>query len=269
MIARVLALLALLGSTPVAPELRQPTGKWVVNFADSQCILSRDYGTPGLPLTLTFEPSVMGDRMKLVVLRSGKSREILRRPAKIWFDPSQMMIETNASAYGVENRDLVRIDVGIDRVQIESALNAQSVTIDAQDLANLSLALPGFRSALKVLDACRADLLATWGIPVELQAKFRTPAKPIKGSLAAYFSANDNPTSGSGKNSHGRVRARIGIEASGGVSRCDVVSSSGSKLFDDTTCRIILRRVRYSPALDVYGKPMPSIDIADVSWLAP
>ncbi|HEX6072510.1 MAG TPA: TonB family protein [Sphingomicrobium sp.] len=269
MIARVLAIIAVALSTTAtdAPEIRQPTGKWVVNFAESQCILSRDYGTPDKPFALIFEPSAMGDRISLIVLRPGKFDDLAKQPAKLRFEPLRLVIETDAFAYGVQSKELVRINFTIEREHLERTLDAKSITINGRRLVNVGFSVPGFRSAWKVLDACRADLLATWGIPVKLQARFKTPAKPLKETLGAYFTSDDYPSAALNKGEEGRVRSRMLVETSGAVSKCDVISSSGSKALDDVTCKIILKRVRYSPALDIDGKPMRSIEIADVSFV--
>ena len=54
MIARLLmfSAIALAAAAPAA-EPRQPTGQWIVNFDDAQCVAQRDYGTADKPLTLT------------------------------------------------------------------------------------------------------------------------------------------------------------------------------------------------------------------------
>jgi len=56
-------LLCALGLGLAAAAPRQPSGRWVVEFNDAQCIASRNYGTPGNPLRL-----VCGEAKQLLTI---------------------------------------------------------------------------------------------------------------------------------------------------------------------------------------------------------
>ncbi|MBE7202641.1 MAG: TonB family protein, partial [Parafilimonas terrae] len=59
------------------------------------------------------------------------------------------------------------------------------------------------------------------------------------------------------------------INAQGRVENCRVTASSGSSDLDDTACRLITRRGKYSPAVDENGNPIRSTSSRRVRWQLP
>jgi protein TonB len=57
----------------------------------------------------------------------------------------------------------------------------------------------------------------------------------------------------------GAVTVHFDVRADGGVENCRVVTSSGSALLDETTCRLIEARFRYVPARDATGTAITDI----------
>ena len=64
----------------------------------------------------------------------------------------------------------------------------------------------------------------------------------------------------------GTVFLRFVVDPTGRVSRCDVTRSSGHPALDATTCRLILRRFRYRPARDRFGRPVAETITGDHDW---
>src|SRR5436190_2035752 len=65
----------------------------------------------------------------------------------------------------------------------------------------------------------------------------------------------------------GTVSVRFTVEVDGHVGRCVVDRSSGNRLLDDTTCRLIQQRYRFRPSLDPSGRPVRSQIVEDHSWM--
>jgi len=59
------------------------------------------------------------------------------------------------------------------------------------------------------------------------------------------------------------------INEQGRVENCHVVSSSGSQVLDDTACRLMTRRGRYSPAKDASGNPIKQTSSLRFRWVLP
>lgn len=64
----------------------------------------------------------------------------------------------------------------------------------------------------------------------------------------------------------GVVATRLTVSATGAVTGCRVVSSSGNAVLDGVTCQLIRERFRFAPARDAQGNPVPSITPWRQSW---
>ena len=65
----------------------------------------------------------------------------------------------------------------------------------------------------------------------------------------------------------GTVGVIFVVRADGRVSNCRVQSSSGSRILDETTCRLIEQRFVYEPSLDPHGRPIDSQIVENHSWI--
>ncbi|MDB5696159.1 MAG: energy transducer TonB, partial [Sphingomonas bacterium] len=78
---------------------------------------------------------------------------------------------------------------------------------------------------------------------------------------------SDYPLDASESGISGRVGVRFVVDVNGRVPSCEVTRSSGSRLLDDTTCRLIVQRYRYRPATDARGRPFRSVIVQNESWI--
>lgn len=62
------------------------------------------------------------------------------------------------------------------------------------------------------------------------------------------------------------VRYRVGED--GRVTDCEVTRSSGSKILDDTTCRLIKDRFRFRPSRDSRGRPVAAYVVENHEWIS-
>ncbi|MDH7638462.1 energy transducer TonB [Sphingomonas oryzagri] len=67
----------------------------------------------------------------------------------------------------------------------------------------------------------------------------------------------------------GRVGFTVAIDPSGHASNCRITSSSGHSVLDEATCRNILARGRFKPAVDAHGDPIQADYSASVDWKIP
>jgi hypothetical protein len=88
------AALLLTSSTQPGELLRQPTEHWVVNFDNSQCVASRNYGTAEEPLVLALKASPLGDVMQLAFLQKGNGGEAWEYEAKLTVDAQPVLKES-------------------------------------------------------------------------------------------------------------------------------------------------------------------------------
>jgi periplasmic protein TonB len=81
-----------------------------------------------------------------------------------------------------------------------------------------------------------------------------TPPRRMAGDL----SIDDLPEALRAAGFRGAVEVRYRVEADGRATDCRPIRSSGSRLVDDITCRLIERRFRFRPSRDAAGRPTGS-----------
>ena len=92
------------------------------------------------------------------------------------------------------------------------------------------------------------------------------PAR-ARASLAGLISSDDYPPSALRNEEQGTVRVRLTVDASGRVTGCSVTASSGSSQLDQTTCRLLQRRARFTPARDNTGQPIgDTVNSPPIRW---
>lgn len=92
---------------------------------------------------------------------------------------------------------------------------------------------------------------------------------PPQVNLTSYFSDDDYPVAALRNDEQGVVAFSLTISPEGRVSRCTITSSSGSASLDETTCRILTERARYTPARDAAGRPTEGADHGRIAWRLP
>jgi len=80
-------------------------------------------------------------------------------------------------------------------------------------------------------------------------------AQSAKGDLRSLFSADDYPASAQAAGAEGTVRAELTVGPDGRVEACNITQSSGNSALDSTTCNILRRRAKFTPARDSNGNP--------------
>lgn len=99
--------------------------------------------------------------------------------------------------------------------------------------------------------------------PVRVQ-----PAK-ARANLASYISDDDYPQDAIRNEQQGTTRFRLDIGPDGRVSGCTVTGSSGSSSLDNTTCRLIRSRARFTPATDSSGGKTTDTFNGSIRWVLP
>lgn len=104
--------------------------------------------------------------------------------------------------------------------------------------------------------------------PAPPRPSMATPAKP-RGNPGAWVTNEDYPSSAMREGVQGVTGFRLDIGPDGKVTNCTVTASSGSSLLDDTACRLLIRRARFTPAKDSEGNGMPASYSNRVRWQIP
>ena len=95
--------------------------------------------------------------------------------------------------------------------------------------------------------------------------------RPPEARLLAqdYVSAEDYPEVARVTKQQGRVEVRLEIGPNGRAIGCKVTASSGSSALDSTTCMLLQRRARFTPAGDSNGNAVAGTIDQEIEWRLP
>ncbi len=94
----------------------------------------------------------------------------------------------------------------------------------------------------------------------------RSEPKSAVGNLQGLITSSDYPSSAQDNEEQGTVTVRLAIGTDGRVTGCSVSGSSGSRTLDSTTCRVLQRRAKFTPARDSSGQPTSGSFTQRITW---
>jgi hypothetical protein len=263
----ILAIALLAAGPGVAQTPRAPTAGWVLEFAPSQCLASRAYGSAAAPLTLAIKPSPLGDVVQLaLILPSAKGRSAAREEKAIVRIDGAAAIEATAlamNARGTSSRTL-RINLPSDRLQ--GLREATRLSISVKDELDETFALRLMKPLLETMDQCLADLRHEWNVDKADQLSVR--ARP-KANLASYVSDSDYPDETVDREQSGTVGFVLLIDENGKLADCMVTATSQVAFLDVQACAVFMTRARFEPARSADGKPAKDALVSRLRWVLP
>jgi TonB family protein len=249
-----------------AAALRAPTGKWVVDFADHQCLASRNYGTTGDPLYLALKPSPQGKMMQIAVVRKGrKGSWATEAPVTIQIDGGAPL-QLDLLAFGAKADPLRTLLINLPSASFAPMRRATKLSIEAPGEIDESFALTQMPSLMVEVDRCLADLERVWNVGHAAKAGLRTRATA---NLAKYFSSSDYPDTAVRSGEGGTVEFALLIDETGKVADCMVTATSHVPVLDAQSCAVVIERARFVPAVGADGKPAKDAVINRVRWVMP
>ncbi len=262
-----LALCLILPTAATAAPPLSPTGAWVVDFAPSQCIGTREYGTREKPLLLVFKPSVLGDVMTLAIIRDGKEPEVLQHSVTLKLDQlSPISASLLAFSPKGSNRRAELINLPLEA--FAALRRSKSLAIAGAGIRSQSFALQGMIPLMKAMDTCLADLRQVWNVGEVAQSKLKQGPRSKK-PLNRYFDADDYPLVAARAEQTGTLAFALLIDENGKIADCTVLATSGVATLDSQSCAIIKERAVFIPAIGADGKPAKSATMQRIRWELP
>lgn len=253
---------AALAVAPPEPAPLAPSGKWVISYEESMCVLSRRYGSGSEQVDLGFRPIPTQAEMQLVLVTpAGRSRNHGGTATLMLDDVPAGQVSFASVTIDHPPRRVTTAIVAADLIGRMATASALTVKADAA----LVLAIPGAAGAARALSACQDDLLRSWGLDPKALHGEVSHARLI-GNIADWFGPDQYPDRAARENAQGRTVAGIIVDASGMASGCKIIESSGTAELDTTTCAIAMRRARFAPARDAGGRAIASWYILPVRW---
>jgi len=84
--------------------------------------------------------------------------------------------------------------------------------------------------------------------------------------LEGDITGRDYPRAAARAGAQGTVGLRFIVGVNGRVTDCQVTRSSGNADLDETTCRLIRKRFRYTPSRDAGGRPYADVVTGEQQW---
>jgi hypothetical protein len=200
-----------------AAEPRRPTGRWVVDYDDAQCVASRNYGTDDKPLFLALKPSVTGSVMRVMLIRNGSASEAEQRPASVRFD-DQPAIAVKALSYGDAKARRHVASINLPMETFAANRRASSIEIKGSWF-NERLAVGGLAGVVAAFDDCVANLRQVWNVGAPYTSRITRPAQS-KRPLRDLFRSSTYPQQAMMEGNSGRVGLALLIDEAGKVRDC-------------------------------------------------
>ncbi len=260
---RAILLIAVAIGSIGAAEPRKPTGRWVVDYGDAQCVASRNYGTDDKPLFLALKPSPSGNVLRIMLIRNGASSTAEQRPASVRFD-GQPAIAVNALSYGDPKARHRVASINLPMAGFAANRGASTIEIKGSGF-NERLAVGGLAGVMAAFEDCLADLRQAWNVGQPHSARVIRAAQ-AKTPLSDLFRSTSYPHQAVMEGNTGRVGLALLIDEAGKVRDCMIEETSGYATLDTQSCYTISTYARFAPALGADGKPVKSASFHRISW---
>jgi TonB family protein len=258
-------LLAAAVTAPAEPTALAPTGKWTVEYADTMCVLARDYGSGADKVTLALRPMPMGTETQVALFTQGRGALVPEGKAEITLMPDGQPTTGTYQRFAPPTQAVRVATMYFDGAALDGLDKTATIALRLGKETHF-LAVPGIAGAMKALTVCQADLLKGWGIEMSERANL---AKPASGNPARFFGPSAYPQDAVSARQQGRVVSVLSIGPTGKVEKCTIVATSKSPSLDAATCEILRGQGHFSPAIDLAGQPVAAHLIVPVRWVLP
>ena len=257
-----------------AQPIIQPTGKWIVNFADARCVASRNYGTEEDPLHLLLKEPAHRSVIQMQIIREG-SNDDDQAKASVQFGENTPF-ETTMLSFHSDANDAQVYQVNIPIEMFAQASNARSLHVKSEWM-DKRLALSSLGPLMTMMEKCVADLRDAWNIvgtvrpvgspvPQEEDSNPRLRAR-AHGNLRQYFSSDSYPWMALITSQGGAVRLSLLIDKHGRVADCSIIETSGIASLDAQSCAILKEKAWFKPAIGLDGKPARDSTVERIVWM--
>jgi TonB family protein len=237
-------------SSPGPAQVPEPIGKWVVDYATTQCTASRSFATSESTRELGIIPIPNEQGYEIIVLGTGRGPDTATEFRLL------VGIGTNSEKRWVINYN------------VPPAKSAYRLHLSTQDMEQLRLTqylwlrrlpdspyigdlkLGSIDGVLKALHACMLDLKRYWNVDGIPGGHVAT----VPGDLRNIFKGTDYPAEALDRNQEGRAQYLLLIDETGRVAGCHLLEASGIPVIDVMGCQVIQKRAKFKPALDANGK---------------
>lgn len=261
---RILAAAALPALAAAALDAQPPAPPpWQVDWGQYYCSIIRQPGE-GRAYATAFLVVPGGDSTQVVLAPEGAGA-LPRGVSSIRLLPQGRAFDVRAQSERRGDRDVVAMS-GLPYDFRDALAGASELQLWIGMEIRARIPLGNVRRAVAEHRRCTAEISRQWDVDEAALAALRQ--RPTTTNLFGLRSA-DYPTAALRRATQGRVIVRIDVGADGRATACATMATSGSAEIDSTTCRVILRRALFRPAIDAAGQRVAARTVSSVTWLLP
>lgn len=253
---------AAIAKSPPPPV--QPDSKWVVNFADDQCIAIRQYSTPYGTTIYRFEQPLLGN-WGIVFLMFPKGPTTDRDWGMFtpsW--PGRVAAANKPATYSVGSFADGRRFLTFPMTDIPQA-DQFDMILNFSHNDGIAIHMKQWVSVRQLLESCSSDLRKAKGFP---EKEYSLVVTHAVGDIIKSLSDDDYPRDAIRNHQQGEVRIFYWIEVDGSITDCKIDKSSGFALLDQATC-VAAKRTKFVPARDANGRPIREPSYSTIRWALP
>ncbi|RYG89043.1 MAG: hypothetical protein EON58_19530 [Alphaproteobacteria bacterium] len=252
---------------------------WDLSYDDRSCDLIGTFGSGSEAVTLTFSRYSPYDDFEMRISGQRFASDIVASLVTLDFGPAIKPVEvTTLNGRAGDQPMMILGAVDLQRANAssgEAPTEAESgkyplgdvrvVTINTK-VSSTTLQLGSLAGAATGLQQCVDRMVREWGLDPHQLKNMKAGPHP-KSSPGFWLTLADYPSAMLARDQAARIIFRLGVDETGRVSNCRIVSAAGDAKFQQVTCRALRDRAQFTPALDAGGRPMQSVYINTVKWI--
>jgi Gram-negative bacterial TonB protein C-terminal len=280
------------------PLVLKPTSAWHLDYGKDSCRMARQFGEGDKQVLVIFNRYGPGEPFRLIVSGAPFKVSSPAGIAKVQFGPNEEVQSISYSSGSFDKLPALVFDGSIRiapltpaelKIQIETYKLQKSkpyltydpvpinelrqkavkyLEIGKSSRQTIRLEIGSMRASLAALEKCSDELTMRWGIDYEKHKNLQQSARPAN-FPGSWVTTNDYPSNMITAAQPANVVFRLDISADGKPTGCHIQATTQAKEFDDAVCGSILKRARFTPALDAEGKPIASYYINQVNFRLP
>jgi hypothetical protein len=278
------------------PLVQEPSSAWQMDYGDDRCTLARSFGEGEDQTLFTLSMYAPDDFPTINIIRKERPRDPNKYLVQFAPDTEYAEIDYPMQAkFGDLNGVILPFSLRpvAETIAIEKQAKAKPDERDYTVFRNwtaaereerersitefrlrrafaddLHLKLGSMRQPMEAMRTCLDELLGHWGIDAEVQRSLRQPALPV-GNPGDWVVTADYPQGMLTSGYQGVVDFRLIVGADGKPTNCIIQQTSRPADFAAASCRALMRRAKFSPAIDAAGNPVISYWSNSVRFVIP
>lgn len=264
-------------SAQAGTTIYEPASNWQVDNEPQLCRLSRDYQSGDARITIRMEQFQPGAGVQIMLL----GKPIERAENRVSFEvrlgsagvPFSAPVADITFRDGREGTLLRSVQfVRPDRTSAHTWPSAavfeaiDQMAFSAPQMGTVVLQTKSLAKAMEQMRLCHQRMIASWGFDPAVQEKLTRHVVP-QTDPRRWLTAADFPTRQKKRRKSSIIAFRLDIDTAGKPTACFVQRAYTPEDYAATTCKLLMERAAFQPALDQAGKPVASYYVNAVGWL--